>query len=282
LWTILRAGGNAFDAVQWLPVSPPPMAEPALASLGGGGFLLARPQPKGGRSLFDFFVDTPGTRPARAGELGAAFFAGDGAVPQLVIRSSTLGWDRSAVPGVLRGYLHVHQSPRPAAFAGGAGARRFTAGARRGGDQRTSKVISWRSADADHDPERVRVGRCLQPDGRYLGAGDLLSQSGPGGASGGLALQTASGRSTRAIWPGAWFRRCSEGNGLLTAADLATYQVVEREPLPVDYRGYRLADQSAPLVRRLAAGAVVALAGSAAQRLNWALVRPIIWHCWWR
>ena len=56
--TLLRAGGNAFDAVIAAGFAAV-MAEPALASLGGGGFLLARTG-QGRATLFDLIVDAPG------------------------------------------------------------------------------------------------------------------------------------------------------------------------------------------------------------------------------
>lgn len=55
---ILTQGGNAFDAVVAAGFAGA-VAEPALTSLGGGGFLLARTA-RGEATLFDFFVDTPG------------------------------------------------------------------------------------------------------------------------------------------------------------------------------------------------------------------------------
>ena len=55
---VLRAGGNAFDAVVAAGFASS-AAEPALTSLGGGGFCLARLE--GAQAvLLDFFADTPG------------------------------------------------------------------------------------------------------------------------------------------------------------------------------------------------------------------------------
>src|SRR3712207_5077571 len=54
---VLREGGNAFDAIVAAHFAAC-AAEPVLASLGGGGFLMARPA--GARPVvFDFFVHTP-------------------------------------------------------------------------------------------------------------------------------------------------------------------------------------------------------------------------------
>ena len=52
---IIEAGGNAFDAVIGAGFAAT-VAEPALTSLGGGGFLLSRPK-SGHSTLFDFFTE---------------------------------------------------------------------------------------------------------------------------------------------------------------------------------------------------------------------------------
>ena len=57
---ILADGGNAFDATVASILSAC-VVEPILASLGGGGFLMARPANQNVR-VIDFFADTPITR----------------------------------------------------------------------------------------------------------------------------------------------------------------------------------------------------------------------------
>ncbi|MDH5411013.1 MAG: gamma-glutamyltransferase, partial [Alphaproteobacteria bacterium] len=54
---MLADGGNAFDAVL-AALCVAPVSEPVLASLAGGGFLLARPA-DGKPVLYDFFCQTP-------------------------------------------------------------------------------------------------------------------------------------------------------------------------------------------------------------------------------
>jgi len=61
---ILKAGGNAFDAAV-AAMATACVAEPVLASLGGGGFLLARTAELPDKAvLYDFFTQTPGKQRA--------------------------------------------------------------------------------------------------------------------------------------------------------------------------------------------------------------------------
>ncbi len=98
---ILEEGGNAFDAAVAAMLAAP-LAEPALTSLGGGGFLLA--VQKGVIPLiYDFFVDVP---PKRVEE--PDFF------PVYVDFGSTvqefhIGCGSVAVPGMVAGIKRVHE-----------------------------------------------------------------------------------------------------------------------------------------------------------------------------
>src|SRR6516165_8335921 len=56
--TVLRRGGNAFDAAIAAGFAAA-VAEPCFTSPGGGGFLMARTA-DGEETLFDFFVAVPG------------------------------------------------------------------------------------------------------------------------------------------------------------------------------------------------------------------------------
>lgn len=97
---MLRAGGNAFDAAV-AGLFTATVAEPLLASLGGGGFALTD-SPSHGRCVYDFFAHTPqisGSNPKVfpiEGDFGAArqtFFIGPGTV---------------ATPGMVDGLLTLH------------------------------------------------------------------------------------------------------------------------------------------------------------------------------
>ena len=94
---ILEAGGNAFDAAL-AALCTAAIAEPLLASLGGGGFLLALP---GGKkpSVYDFFCQTPGRRRPVEETDFYPILANFGAAEQ----EFHIGLGSSAVPGVVAG-----------------------------------------------------------------------------------------------------------------------------------------------------------------------------------
>ena len=101
---ILAADGNAYDA--WVgAVAASCVCEPVLASLGGGGFLLAAPA--GERPLLvDFFAQTPKQRPPAPEALDFhAFDAQFGTETQ----EFQIGWGTTAVPGLVAGMFETHR-----------------------------------------------------------------------------------------------------------------------------------------------------------------------------
>ncbi len=235
---ILRAGGNAFDAALAAGFAAA-VAEPMFTSLGGGGFLLARPA--GGHAvLFDFFADTPG-RGLPAGTLKPHF------LPMTVQFPASdqvfnIGLGSAAVPGVLGGFLHV---------------------AKRLGTLPLSEIVAPAAALArdgvvltSHQAYVVGLlepintltdaGRALYtPEGRSLAEGERLVNLD-------LAafLEALPADVGREFYAGSLARRVDrdmrEGQGLLTAQDLEAYAVAEREPLAVEYGGYRLLTNPSP------------------------------------
>ncbi len=235
---ILRAGGNAFDAAVAAGFAAA-VAEPALTSLGGGGFLLARTA-QGRAILFDFFVDTPG-RGLRASELEPHFLPVTVRFPGSE-QIFNVGMGSVAVPGALKGYLHVHRR------LGRLPLREVLAPATH--LAREGVTINAKQAYfldlLTPIMTLTAAGRALfEPVGRYLCEGDVLRN--PDLAA---FLETLPRDGEREFYEGelaeriAWDMR--EKSGLLTAADLAAYRVVEREPLPTDYRGYRLLTNPPP------------------------------------
>jgi len=238
---LLRAGGNAFDAVVAAGFAAT-VAEPPFTSLGGGGFCLARTA-AGEAALFDFFVDTPG-RGAAAPELEPHFFPVTVHFPASD-QVFNVGMGSAAVPGILAGLLRVHErlGRRPLAEVVAPAATL----ARRG-----VPVNDFQSYALDlllpilGLTERGR--RLYTEGGRAPAPGARLRN--PELADFLEALPDDRGRR---LYEGEIARRVAEemraGGGLLTAEDLAAYGasgVVEREPLAMDYRGHRLLGNPPP------------------------------------
>jgi gamma-glutamyltranspeptidase/glutathione hydrolase len=235
---ILGRGGNAFDAAVAAGFASA-VAEPALTSLGGGGFLLARTA-TGEEVLFDFFVDTPG----RGLDLTAlephflpvmVHFPGSDQV-------FNVGLGSVAVPGTLKGLFHVHErlGRLPLAEVVAPAARLARDGAVLTEQQAyflglLDPIFSLtersraRFPCADHPPvagqsmRNADLARFLESLGQGSGASFY---EGP--------LAEAVDREMR------------QGQGLLTAEDLAAYRVIERRPLEQSYRGLRFLTNPPP------------------------------------
>ena len=101
---VLSEGGNAFDAAiaGFLTAC---VAEPVLASLGGGGFLVARTA-EGNVEVFDFFTDTPLQRPRQADVDFHPVHANFGTV----LQEFHIGMGAVATPGAVAGIYAVHEA----------------------------------------------------------------------------------------------------------------------------------------------------------------------------
>lgn len=96
---VLKAGGNAFDAVL-AGLFASTVAEPVLSSLGGGGFLLARPA-RGKPVLYDFFAHTPMRKQSEVDFYPVTADFGT------VTQEFHIGLGAVATPGVVRGAFEV-------------------------------------------------------------------------------------------------------------------------------------------------------------------------------
>jgi len=100
----LRLGGNAIDAAV-AGAFAATVAEPTLASLGGGGFCLTAVA-GGTPRVTDFFVDMPGL--GTASNAAAPMVNLDVTFGSGVQQEFHVGWSSVAVPGTLPGLLHLH------------------------------------------------------------------------------------------------------------------------------------------------------------------------------
>lgn len=218
---VLRAGGNAFDAAL-AALYTACVAEPVLASLGGGGFLLARPA-SGAPRIFDFFVHTPQHR-RPAGEAHAYPIVTDWGTAQ---QEFNIGLGSAAVPGIVRGIFAVHRAlgrlPMADIVAPAVAAAR------------DGVVITPFQAYLMTLVAPIYLGA---PETRALyAAAEGQSQRNPDMAD----LLEGLGRDGDALFydgavAAAIADSCRDGGGHLTREDLHRYTAVVRDPLTVRYR----------------------------------------------
>ena len=223
---ILEEGGNAFDAVIAAQFAAC-VAEPVLASLGGGGFLLAAPAAARPR-LYDFFVHSPKSRTA-GDEALLAIEADFGPATQTFY----VGAGTIATPGTVAGMFSIHRDLatmplqrliEPAVSAARAG---LTINEFQG---YIFDIV--RSIYTNTSFSNARSGTHLRQT-ELADSLEALAREGPG-----LFYQ---GEVARRL-----VRLCSEQGGHLRAEDLAGYSMIEREPLGIDYRGYRILTNPLP------------------------------------
>jgi gamma-glutamyltranspeptidase/glutathione hydrolase len=233
---VLAAGGNAFDAVVAAGFAGA-VAEPALTSLAGGGFCLARTA-EGEEVLVDFFVDTPGRGLAAPpvphfDEVVVAF--------EVATQSFHCGPGSIAVPGCLPGYLHVHRRfGRLDLSAVVAPAARLA---------RDGVALLPRQAGIVALLEQILLrtpaGRDLfAPGGRLVEAGDTLRNPDLAAVLDELGRGSVAGFASGPLADG--LLAVTAADGLVTAEDLAGYAVAERVPLEVQWRGRRVLTNPGP------------------------------------
>lgn len=236
---ILRAGGNAFDAVLGAFFAAC-VAEPVLASLGGGGFLLAH-RPRQAPRLYDFFVQTPRRMRAEHELDFHPILADFGPATQ----EFHIGMGSIAVPGAVRGMFAIHRDlgsmplveiAQPALECARAG---VTMNALQSYIFDIVGSIYRAGADAfdtfrsPADPDRlISEGESL----RLPVFADFLEE---------LVRE-----GDRLFYEGEVAQRlvadCAQHGGQLSGEDLRHYQVMRREPLQLAYRDTRILTNPPP------------------------------------
>lgn len=233
--SVLRAGGNAYDAVVAAGFAAA-VSEPGLTSLGGGGFLLARTA-RGDEVLFDFFVDTPG-RGREAGELEPHFTPVVVHFPGVDQRFN-VGFGSAAVPGCLAGYLHVHRRLGRLPLDDVVAPARRLAGEGLELIEQQAELFELLVGVFTLTEEGEEL---FCRDGSVLGVGDRFSNPHLAAFLDALPHEGFAAPELAAVVE----RTMDEKHGLITAVDLASYEVVEREPLVVTHRGVRVVTNPPP------------------------------------
>ncbi|MGR9105660.1 MAG: gamma-glutamyltransferase [Gammaproteobacteria bacterium] len=236
---ILDAGGNAFDAAVAAHFAAC-VAEPVLASLGGGSFLLA--SPAGNDALvYDFFVQTPGLRrPLNEIEFFPVCVDFGTARQEFHVGLASV-----ATPGVVRGLFSVHRDLcrmpmqrliEPAVVLAKKGVRvnrlqayildlvreiySFRSDTRTLFMRYAPKRQMLKEGDSFANPEFADFLECLAAEGE-----DLFYR----------------GEVARTI-----AELCATSGGYLSRSDFENYRVIKRTPLSLDYRSCRVLTNPPP------------------------------------
>lgn len=226
---ILLAGGNAFDAIiaaQFVAC----VAEPVLASLGGGGFLLA--QTAGQQQLLlDFFVQTP-KRKRSVHELDFEPILADFGETQ---QEFHVGLGSVATPGSIKGMFELHQRLGHMPFADlvqpaiklakeGVPLNQLQAYIYGIVSPILMATPEARSIFSDPDDGQLLKKNQLQRKPELADTMDALANEGADLFYRGEIAQRLATQS-------------QQGGGHLSLADLESYRVICREPLRTRYRG---------------------------------------------
>ncbi len=236
--SVLQEGGNAFDAVVAAHFTAC-VAEPVLASLGGGGFLLAH-QADGRQCVYDHFVQTPKSRKA-AGDMEFFPISADFGTAR---QEFHIGRGAAATPGTVRGLFAIQADlctwPMPEL------AQPAIALAKRGVEMNSLQAYIFDIVKAVYcyTPETRAVYASRKVDGHLLAEGETLRQTDFANCLDALAREGEDlfykgeiGQRIEAL--------CSEGGHLLRD-DLESYQVIRRSPLKVEYQSAKLLTNPPP------------------------------------
>jgi len=231
---VLKAGGNAFDAAVAAAFAAP-MAEPALTSAGGGGFLLSV-SPSAPPLLYDFFVDVPPKRVKEPDFYPITVDFGD------TTQEFHIGMGSVAVPGFVAGLLRLH------AEKGRLPLREVL-----------SPAIFYAKNGIHLSPVQASFVKLLEPiftateESRriYAPGGRLIDErtlfKNPDYAD---FLELLIEEGQWVFYEGEIADRIEElsleRGGLIRKEDLARYKVVEREPLEFNFRGKRVLTNPPP------------------------------------
>lgn len=236
---ILEEGGTAFDAIL-AAMAMACVAEPVLASLAGGGFLLARPA-QGDSRLYDFFVDTPLRRRVPRDIDFYPVLADFGTAKQ----EFHIGLGATATPGAVAGFFKIHEDlARVPAQRLVEPARRvardgFTVGAM---DHFLYSIVGPILLATD---ETRRLYADPSDQSRPIAVGEHLIQ-----ADLDATLEALAEEGAALLYEGEFGERlvrlCAEAGGQLTRDDLVRYETKVRHPLKVTYHGAEILTNPPP------------------------------------
>jgi gamma-glutamyltranspeptidase / glutathione hydrolase len=225
---IMQAGGNAVDAAVATGFALA-VVHPGAGNLGGGGFMLVR-MADGTTHFLDYREKAP------AAATRDLYLDANGNV---IEGASELGYKSIGVPGSVAGMVYAEKK------WGKLTLKQVMAPAIKLAHE--GYALTWGEAWEFHDPDLAKFPeshRIFQRSGDYYKPGDIFRQ--PELAH---TLERIS-ENPDDFYHGAMARELAadmqKGGGLITADDLAHYEVKEREPVRGNYRGYELISAPPP------------------------------------
>ena len=225
---IMQAGGNAVDAAVATGFALA-VVYPEAGNLGGGGFMLIRTADGKTR-----FIDYREKAPAAA-TANMYLDAQGNVVPD----ASVVGYKAAGVPGSVAGMVYAEKK------YGKLSLDRVLAPAIK--LAREGFALAWEDArdfQDRHLAEFPESRRIFQRDGNYYKAGDTFRQPQLAHTLERIATDPDD------FYHGAMARELAaavqKGGGLISADDLAHYEVKEREPVKGTYRGYEVISAPPP------------------------------------
>jgi gamma-glutamyltranspeptidase/glutathione hydrolase len=254
--TVLEEGGNAFDAAL-AGLCAACVAEPVLISLGGGGFMLARPADRR-PVLYDFFAQTPAARRRREETDFFPVFADFGTARQ----KFHIGMGSIATPGMVKGLFRIQRElgrmpigrivePAIALARQGVRVNRLQAFI-----FSVVREIYLASEESRRLYERRRKPATMLGEGELFVAPELAD-----------LLDGLSREGEDLFYRGEPARRlvadCRERGGHLSAEDLERYEVLVRAPLEAAYRNARIYGNPPPSTGGILVAFALAILGEA-------------------
>jgi gamma-glutamyltranspeptidase/glutathione hydrolase len=238
---ILEAGGNAVDAAIASAFAAC-VAEPLLTGLGAGGYMLVHDAKTNQQTLFDFGIVMPGKglkgSARNLAELKPTPVDFGGGVVQMF----HCGHASVGVPGFVAGLAASHKEygslplaelVRPAQELAKKGAKTTTQ------QEYLIKILSG-VITITPDSEKLfhRQGRLLH-EGDLYRSPDIIT-----------TLDEVARTEGRSFYKGelahALIKEMDDGGGYITPDDLASYQVIKRIPVGINYRGHKIITNPPP------------------------------------
>ena len=225
---LMQAGGNAIDAAVATGFALA-VVHPQAGNIGGGGFMLIR-MADGATHFIDYREKAPAAATANM------YLDAQGNV---IEDASLVGYKASGVPGSVAGLAYAQKK------YGKLSLERVMAPAI--ALARNGYALAWEDAEDLRDRDLAKFPasrRIFQRDGNFYRQGEVLRQPELARTLERIAKDPDD------FYHGALARELAafvqKGGGLITADDLAQYEVKEREPIRGSYRGYDIISAPPP------------------------------------